>query len=246
VSGHSKWAGIKHKKAIVDAKRGKIFTQIANMITIAAKEGGSDVSSNFRLRLALEKARAANMPSVNIERAIKRGTGESGGAQIEEIKYEGYGPEGVAFLIEAATDNKNRTLGEVRNVLTKHGGQMAEAGAVSWIFDQKGQIVVMNPNEEAALTAIDAGATDVIEEDGSTYIYSDILSLNKIRQALEEAGAKIESVEIIYKPKNDIKIADKEKAKKILNLLDALESLDDVSSVYANFDIPEAILREMT
>ncbi len=246
MSGHSKWAGIKHKKAIVDAKRGKIFTQIANMITIAAKEGGSDVSSNFRLRLALEKARAANMPSVNIERAIKRGTGESGGAQIEEIKYEGYGPEGVAFLIEAATDNKNRTLGEVRNVLTKHGGQMAEAGAVSWIFDQKGQIVVMNPNEEAALTAIDAGATDVIEEDGSTYIYSDILSLNKIRQALEEAGAKIESVEIIYKPKNDIKIADKEKAKKILNLLDALESLDDVSSVYANFDIPEAILREMT
>ena len=246
MSGHSKWAGIKHKKAIVDAKRGKIFTQIANMITIAAKEGGSDVSSNFRLRLALEKARAANMPSVNIERAIKRGTGESGGAQIEEIKYEGYGPEGVAFLIEAATDNKNRTLGEVRNVLTKHGGQMAEAGAVSWIFDQKGQIVVMNPNEEAALTAIDAGATDVIEEDGSTYIYSDILSLNKIRQALEEAGAKIESVEIIYKPKNEVKIADKEKAKKILNLLDALESLDDVSSVYANFDIPEAILREMT
>ncbi len=131
MSGHSKWAGIKHKKAIVDAKRGKIFTQMANMITIAAKEGGGDPTMNFRLRLALDKARAANMPAANIDRAIKRGTGEGGGAQIEEVKYEGYGPDGVALLIEAATDNRNRTSGEVRSTLTKHGGRMAEAGAVS-------------------------------------------------------------------------------------------------------------------
>lgn len=246
MSGHSKWAGIKHKKAIVDAKRGKAFTQIANMITIAAKEGGGDISSNFRLRLALEKARAANMPSTNIERAIKRGTGEGGGAQIEEVKYEGYGPEGVALLIEAATDNKNRTSGEVRSTLTKYGGRMAEAGAVSWLFDQRGQIVVTNSNEEMALAAIDAGATDVEEEDNSTYIYSDVSSLNKIRQVLEESEANIESVEIIYKPKKDIKVTDEEKARKILNLADALESLDDVSNVSANFDISEDLLNKLT
>lgn len=246
MSGHSKWAGIKHKKAIVDAKRGKVFTQIANMITIAAKEGGGDVSSNFRLRLALEKARAANMPSANIERAIKRGTGEGGGAQIEEVKYEGYGPEGVAILIVAATDNKNRTSGEVRSTLTKYGGRMAEAGAVSWLFDQKGQIVVTNSNEEMTLAAIDAGATDVEEEDDSTYIYSDVSSLNKIRQALEESGANVESMEIIYKPQNDVKITEEERARKILNLVDALESLDDVSNVYANFDISEDLLNMFT
>jgi YebC/PmpR family DNA-binding regulatory protein len=246
MSGHSKWASIKHKKAATDAKKGKAFTQAANMVTIAAKEGGGDPSMNFKLRLAIDKAKAVNMPVSNIERAIKRGTGEGGVGQVEELKYEGYGQGGVAILVETVTDNKNRTSSEVRSTLTKNGGRMAEAGAVSWVFDQKGQIVSNDTSEEAMLTAIDAGASDVEEEDGKLFIYSDISSIKSIKEALEGIDKKVESAELTSKPKNYVKIADEEMAKKILKLIDALESLEDVTAVYANFDIPEDILEKVS
>jgi len=245
MSGHSKWASIKHKKAATDAKRGKAFTTVANMITIAAKEGGGDSTMNFKLRLAIDKAKAANMPSSNIDRAIKRGTGEGGGGQVEELKYEGYGADGVAILIDTVTDNKNRTSSEVRSTLTKNGGRMADAGAVAWVFDQQGQIVALDLSDETQLTAIDAGADDVDMEDGKLFIYSPINSIKKIKDSLGEAGVKVESAEITYKPKNYVKVESKEKAEKLMKLIDALESLDDVTSVYANFDIPDDILENI-
>jgi len=246
MSGHSKWASIKHKKAATDAKRGKAFTTVANMITIAAKEGGGDSTMNFKLRLAIDKAKAANMPSSNIDRAIKRGTGEGGGGQVEELKYEGYGADGVAILIDTVTDNKNRTSSEVRSTLTKNGGRMADAGAVAWVFDQQGQIVALDLSDEAQLTAIDAGADDVDMEDGKLFIYSPVNSIKKIKDSLGEAGVKVESAEITYKPKNYVKVESKEKAEKLMKLIDALESLDDVTSVYANFDIPDDILENIS
>lgn len=245
MSGHSKWATIKHKKAATDAKRGKAFTQAANMITIAAKEGGGDATMNFKLRLAIDKAKAVNMPSSNIERAIKRGTGEGGGGHVEELKYEGYGHEGVAILIDTVTDNKNRTSSEVRSTLTKNGGRMADAGAVSWVFDQKGQIVAVNTSEETQLAAIDAGASDVEEEGGKLFIYSDVSSIRKIKESLEGMSVKIESAEVTYKPKNYVKIESEDIAAKIMKLIDALESLDDVTEVYTNFDIDEEILNKL-
>lgn len=245
MSGHSKWASIKHKKAVTDSKRGKAFTMVANMISLAAKEGGGDPTMNFKLRLAIDKAKAVNMPLSNIERAVKRGTGEGGAGQVEELKYEGYGQGGVAILINTVTDNKNRTSADVRSTLTKHGGRMAEAGAVSWVFKQQGQIVAKDTSEETMLSAIDAGASDVEEEDDKLFIYSDINSITTIKASLEELGVKVESTEIIYKPENYIKIEDEEMAKKILKIIDMLEGLEDVTEVYANFDIDEDILNKM-
>ncbi len=246
MSGHSKWASIKHKKAATDAKRGKAFTQAANMITLAAKEGGADTTMNFKLRLAIDKAKAVNMPSSNIERAIKRGTGEGGAGQVEELKYEGYGHEGVAILINTVTDNKNRTSADVRSTLTKNGGRMADAGAVSWVFDQQGQIIVKDTSEEVQLAVIDAGAYDVEEEDRKLFIYSDVSSIKKIKEALEEMDVRVESAEVTYRPKNYVKIENEETASKILKLIDALESLDDVTDVYANFDINQDILEKIS
>lgn len=246
MSGHSKWASIKHKKAATDAKRGKAFTQAANMITIAAKESGGDPTMNFKLRLAIDKAKAANMPSSNIDRAIKRGTGEGGAGQVEELKYEGYGQNGVAILVNTVTDNKNRTSSEVRSTLTKNGGRMADAGSVSWVFDTQGQIVVNYTSEDAMLAAIDAGASDVEEEDGKLFIYSSVASMKKIKETLEGLDLKIESAEITSKPKNYVKVEDESNASKLLKLIDALESLDDVTEVYANFDIPEEILDKVS
>lgn len=246
MSGHSKWASIKHKKAATDAKRGKIFTQAANMIAIAAKEGGGDPTMNFKLRLAIDKAKAVNMPSSNIDRAIKRGTGEGGGGRLEELIYEGYGHNGVAILIGTVTDNKNRTSAEVRSTLTKHGGRMADAGAVLWVFDQQGQIIAKNASDETQLAAIDAGAQDVEEEDGRLFVYSDIKNIKKIKEALEGIGVGVESAEVMYRPKNYIKIEDEDTAMKILKLIDALEGLDDVTDVYANFDISEEILEKVS
>lgn len=245
MSGHSKWASIKHKKAATDAKRGKAFTQVANMITLAAKEGGGDPTMNFKLRLAIDKAKAVNMPLSNIERSIKRGTGEGGGGQVEELKYEGYGHNGVAILVNTVTDNKNRTSGDVRSTLTKNGGRMADAGSVSWVFDQQGQMIVTDTSEDAMLAAIDAGAHDVDEEDGKLFIYSGLNSMKKIKESLEALDIKIESAEITSKPKNYVKIEDEETASKILKLIDALEGLDDVTEVYANFDIPDEILEKV-
>ncbi|MEK7447252.1 MAG: YebC/PmpR family DNA-binding transcriptional regulator [Patescibacteria group bacterium] len=246
MSGHSKWASIKHKKAATDAKRGKAFTQAANMITIAAKEGGGDPTMNFKLRLAIDKAKAVNMPSLNIDRAIKKGTGEGGGGPVEELIYEGYGQDGVAILVGTVTDNKNRTSGDVRSTLTKYGGRMADAGSVSWVFDQQGQIVIQDTSEGVQLIAIDGGASDVEEEDGKLFIYCDVSSIRKIKESLEEVGVKIESAEITYRPKNYVKIENENTASKILKLIDLLENLDDVTEVYANFDIPDDILEKVS
>src|SRR3972149_5382544 len=256
MSGHSKWASIKHKKAIVDAKKGNSFTRLANAVSAAPRQGGGNPDKNFRLRLALDQAKAANMPAANIERAIKRGTGEGGGAKIEEIIYEGYGPGGTAILVEAATDNRNRTSSEVRSTFTKYGGSLGESGSVAYIFDKRGQVqltllrkategqaisALQLPREELELAIIDSGAEDFEESEEEILVYTNPNKLMSVQSSLKEAGIKIDSAELLYVPKMEVKISDKEKAKKILNLMDALEGLDDVASISTNadIDIPE-------
>jgi YebC/PmpR family DNA-binding regulatory protein len=251
MSGHSKWATIKHKKAATDAKKGKEFTKAAAMIAIAAKQGGGDAKMNFSLRLAIDKARAVNMPAANIERAIKKGTGELGGTAPEELTYEGYASGGVAVLVEAMTDNRNRTAGEVRSIFAKHGGSMADAGSVAYLFEQKGQIYV-NQNdqkmseEETELAIIDSGADDFELNEGIFTVTTKSNQLQKVKEALESAGVKIDDAELAFIPKTEIKIADEATAGKILRLVDALEDIDDVTAVHANFDIPEEILEKIS
>lgn len=250
MSGHSKWATTKHKKAAIDAKKGKAFTQVANMIALAAKQGGGDPKMNFTLRLAIDKAKAVNMPTSNIDRAIKRGTGEGGGARIEEFTYEGYGPSGTAVLVETASDNKNRTVGEVRAAFTKHGGSLANSGSVMYLFDQKGQLALniadqSKGKEEIEMAILDSGAEDFEESEGQIIVYAAPTDLAKVKDSLELAGAKIESAELAYVAKTDVSVKDKDKALSILKLMYALESLDDVVAVHANFDIPEEILSEI-
>jgi YebC/PmpR family DNA-binding regulatory protein len=237
MSGHSKWHSIKHQKAAADAKRGAAFTKLANQITIAAKQGGGETDTNFKLRLAIAKAKAGNMPSANIERAIKKGTGELGGAQVEEILYEGYGPGGVAVLVEVATDNRNRTASEVRSAFTKHGGRMAEAGAVAFQFDQKGQIVVGQADDEAELAAIDAGADDTEIDDGKLYVYTSANRLEQVRSALADQHLPIESAELAYIPRQPVTISDAKTAGQVMKIMETLDELDDVTETYANFDL---------
>jgi YebC/PmpR family DNA-binding regulatory protein len=249
MSGHSKWAGIKHKKAIVDAKKGKVFTQVANLISLAARTGG-DPKMNFSLRLAIDKAKAVNMPNTNIERAIKRGTGEGGGAKIEEFVYEGYGPGGIAVLIETASDNKNRTVGEIRADFTKYGGSLAATGAVMYLFDQRGQLTISllaqkKGKDEVEMTILDSGAEDFLESEEGIIVYTKPGDLARVKDNLEKAGIIIFGAELTYVPKTEISISDKGKAESVLKLMDVLESLDDVAAVHANFDIPEAILKEI-
>lgn len=250
MSGHSKWAGIKHKKAIIDAKRGKEFTKAAANITIAAKQGGGDPKMNFSLRLAIDKAKAVNMPAVNIERAIKKGTGELGGAAPEELLYEGYAQAGVAVLIEALTDNRNRTGPEVRAAFSKHGGSTAETGAVSFQFEKVGEIIanrkdqVLSP-EEIELVILDSGADDFEETDDEYIIYTESTGLQKAKEALISGGVKISDDDIIYKPKNEVRVNDIEVARKILKLIDAIEDIEDVTTVYSNYDIPDEIMEQL-
>ncbi len=250
MSGHSKWASIKHKKAAVDAKKGKEFTRAANLITIAAKQGGGDPRMNFSLRLAIDKAKAVNMPAANIERSIKRGTGELGGVAPEELIYEGYAPGGIAILIEAMTDNRNRTASEIRSTFSKYGGNMADAGSVAYLFEQKGQITILTkgqklPKDEIELIILDSGAED-FEDDGEMItIYTGSTDLQKAKEGLEAAGVIIDSAELIYKPKTEIKISDEATAAKILKLIDFIEESDDVTNVYANFDISEEVLSKL-
>jgi YebC/PmpR family DNA-binding regulatory protein len=208
MSGHSKWSTIKHKKAAADAKRGKVFTRLAKELTIAAREGGGDPESNVRLRLAIDKAKAANMPKDNIERAIKRGTGELEGGALEEIVYEGYAPHGVGMLIEVVTDNRNRAVAEVRHVFNKHGGNLAEAGAVSWQFTRKGYISISEEvdEDEVFLVAADAGADDVRFDDEVTEVYAEIEQLQDVRQSLVEGGYKLDEVSVIYDPNNPLEL----------------------------------------
>ena len=245
MSGHSKWSTIKHKKAATDAKRGKLFTKLSKEIIVAAKQGGGDPEMNFRLRMAIQIAKDANMPADNIDRAVKKGSGESSDGEVMlEITYEGYGPGGVGIMLETLTDNKNRTVSDIRSTLTRAGGNMAESGAVAWQFEQKGVIVVDVPEEEAedmALIAIDAGADDFETYDGTLHIYSEPSSLEEIRTTLNQSEAEISSTELSLIPSSTIML-ESSKAIQTLRLLDTLEELEDVQKVYSNADFPEDAL----
>jgi YebC/PmpR family DNA-binding regulatory protein len=246
VSGHSKWSSIKHTKGAADAKRGKLFSKLSRAIMVAAKEGGSDPGSNLALQNAIEKARSYSMPKDNIERAIAKGAGEgTDGSIFETVVYEGYGPEGVAVLVEALTDNRNRTASDVRHLFTKFGGNLGATGAVAWQFERRGVVLVPADGVDEAelvLAAADAGADDV-ERDGSTFVVSSAPEeLMGVREALEAAGLELESVGLSMVPKTTVEIADESTAKAVVRLVEGLEDNDDVQDVYANFDIPEAVL----
>jgi YebC/PmpR family DNA-binding regulatory protein len=247
MAGHSKWAGIKHKKAIVDARRGKLFTKLARAITVAAKDGGGDPEGNPALALAIQRARDASMPKDNIERAIAKGTGEGADADaLEAVLYEGYGPGGVAVLVDALTDNRNRTGSEVRHIFGKHGGNLGEPGSVGYLFDKRGVIVVDATRyaEDDLLPAIEAGALDVTVDDDVFEILSEPADLPAVRAALEEAGVELESAEVGQHPKTRVPI-DEETATKLMRLIDALEDNDDVDEVHANFDVDAAVLERV-
>lgn len=251
MSGHSKWSSIKHKKAITDAKKGKSFTQVANMIALAARQGGGDVKMNFSLRLAIDKAKAVNMPTSNIDRAIKRGTGEGGTTRIEEFVYEGYGPSGTAILVETASDNKNRTVGDIRAAFTKHGGSLGNSGSVSYLFDQKGQLTIglsgqKLTKDEIEMVILDSGADDFEENEDQIIVYTKSNELSAVKNNMESKGINFDNAELSFVSKNEVIVKDKNKAESILKLMDTLESLDDVVSVHSNFDIPEEILKEIS
>ncbi len=244
MSGHSKWATTKHKKAAIDAKRGKIFTKIGKEIIVAAKLGGGDVNGNPRLRTAVAKAKAVSMPADNIKRAIQRGTGELEGASYEEVTYEGYGPGGVAVIVEVMTDNRNRTVSEIRNIFSKGGGNMGEAGCVAWMFNKKGYLVVgkaKSDEDKLMSLALDAGAEDMQAEDDNFVITTAPNDFEKVKKAIEDAGVPLDAAEITMLPQTYVKLEGKE-AQQMLRLVESLEDNDDVQNVYANFDIPEEIL----
>jgi YebC/PmpR family DNA-binding regulatory protein len=246
VSGHSKWSTIKHKKGAADAKRGKLFTKLSRSILVAAKEGGADPATNMALANAIEKARSYSMPKDNIDRAIARGTGEGNeGAIFETVVYEGYGPEGVAVIVEALTDNRNRTAADVRHLFSKHGGNLGATGAVAWQFERRGIVLVPADGvdeDELFLAVADAGADDV-EQDGDVFQVSSTPDhLQAVRQAVEEAGFTVDSAELSMVPKVTVAIDDDATARKVVRLVEALEDNDDVQDVYANFDIPEQVL----
>lgn len=241
MAGHSKWAQIKRKKAVADAKKGKLFTKLIREITIAARQGGGNPDGNPRLRLAIDQARAANMPMENIERAIKKATGELEGSQYEEIIYEGYGPGGVAILIEAVTDNKNRTVSELRHIFSRHGGRLAESGSVNWMFDRKGIITIEKSvinEDDLIMLALDAGADDVIVESDYYEVQTSVENFEKVRKNLLEKNVKIENASLQYVPQNLMKIEGKEN-ETVLKLLEILEDHDDVQNVYTNADVNE-------
>ncbi len=240
MSGHSKWSTIKREKGAKDAARGAVFTKLGNLIAIAARSG-TDPSTNFALRLAMDKARAANMPTANIERAVQR-VADKNAAQLQEIMYEGYGPGGVAILVEVATDNINRTYPEVRLAFSKHGGNLAEKGAVAFQFDRKGMIRVKGSGDDLLMQALDAGAEDLQEEGDESVIYTEPMQLAKVRDALREADIDILEAELTYVPNTTVPVTDKETAGKILRLMDALEDIDEVAATHVNFDIPEEFL----
>jgi YebC/PmpR family DNA-binding regulatory protein len=247
MAGHSKWAGIKHKKAIVDARRGKLFTKLARHITVAAREGGGDPEGNPSLALAVQKAKDASMPKDNIERAIAKGTGEGTDADaLEAVLYEGYGPGGVALLVEALTDNRNRTGSDVRHLLAKHGGNLGEPGSVGYLFDKRGLVVVDGNrySEDDLLVAIEAGALDVAVDDDVFEILTEPGDLTAVRAALEQAGVELESAEVTQHPKTRVPI-DEATAGKLMRLIEALEDNDDVGDVHANFDVDADVLQRV-
>jgi YebC/PmpR family DNA-binding regulatory protein len=248
MSGHSKWAGIKHKKAVVDAKRGQAFTRASREITIAAREGGGDADGNFRLRLAIQKAREVNMPADKIQAAIDRGTGAGKGESLEELRYEGYGPAGVAILVDCMTDNRNRTAPAIRRVFSKYGGSLGETNSVGWMFERKGVISAQAADrdpEEIGLAAIEAGAEDIQVDGRNIEISTDPASFEEVRRAVEAAGVVIDNAEVTMQPKQTVPVGE-DKAAAVLRLLEALEEEDDVQQVYANFDIPEDVLERVS
>ena len=245
MSGHSKWATIKHKKAATDAKRGSLFTKVIKEITVAARNGGNP-DTNPRLRVAIERAKEASMPADNIDRAIKKGTGQLEGVTYEDITLEGYGPGGVAIYVEGVSDNKNRTTAEVRTIFTKKGGNMAGAGSVAWMFEKKGYIVVSKKTiDEDKLMgiALDAGAEDLIVEDENYAVKTSTQDFFKVKKAIDDAGIKTEDAEITLLPKSTVKLAGDD-ARKVLDLVEAIEEHEDIQHVYANFDIPDELLKE--
>lgn len=247
MAGHSKWANVKHRKARMDAQKGKIFTKLAREMMVAAREGGGDIETNFRLRLAVQKARENNMPGDNIQRAIQKGTGELEGESLEQVNYEGYAAGGVALLVETLTDNRNRTVAEIRHLLSRHNGSMGESGCVAWMFERKGCIIVYpgeGNEDELMLEALDAGAEDILEEGNTWNIVTSPEEMETVRNVLQDQGVKISSAEVTMLPQNTIAIDDPEMAAHVLRLMEALEELDDVQNVYANFDIPEELMEQ--
>ena len=247
MSGHSKWSSIKHKKGAADAKRGKLFTKLARAITVAARDGGSNVDANPTLGLAVQRARDASMPKDNIQRAIDRGTGEGAdAAAIERVVYEGYGPGGAAILVEALSDNRNRTSADVRHAFNKHHGSLGEPGSVAWIFEKRGAIVVDGSRygEDDLIVAIDAGAEDVREDGEQLRVVCEPADLTAVREALEGAGVEVESSDLAMEPKSTVEVKGSE-AEDLLRLFDALEEHDDVNEVHGNFDVPQEILEKL-
>jgi len=244
MSGHSKWAQIKHRKAATDARRGQLFTKLARTITVAAREGGGDPEANFTLAAAVQKARDYSMPKENIQRAIDRGTGAGGGADaIERVIYEGYGPGGAAILVEALTDNRNRTSADMRHIFDKHGGSLGEPGSVAWVFEKRGVVLVdaARYSEDDLITAIDAGADDVSADGDSLKVVCPAENLSAVREALESAGVEIESAELTMEPSSVVQV-DGGDAGTLMRLLDALDDHDDVEAVHANFDVPAEVI----
>ncbi|MDZ7373348.1 MAG: YebC/PmpR family DNA-binding transcriptional regulator [candidate division KSB1 bacterium] len=247
MAGHSKWAQIKRKKARTDAEKGRIFTKLIREITVAARQGGGDEEANPRLRAAIAAAKAANMPAANIEKAIKRGTGELPGVVYEEVTYEGYGPGGVALLIQVVTDNRNRAVAEIRHILSKHSGSLGEQGSVAWMFERKGVVSVPkdgHTEEELLAIVLDAGVEDIREVEDGFELVSAPEDLEAVKRALDQAGISYESAEITMYPKSTVRVEGKE-ARQVLALLEALEEHDDVQQVFANFDIDESVMQEV-
>lgn len=247
MSGHSKWASIKHKKALVDAKRGKIFTKLIREITVAAKTGGGDPDTNPRLRLAISTAKSSNMPADNIERAVKKGTGALEGVNYEEVVYEGYGPEGVAIYVQCLSDNKNRTASEIRNIFSKKNGNMAGAGSVSWLFEKKGLIVVNQSKageDQLMELVLNAGAEDLSKADDKFEILTGPHEFETVKKALDDANVHYESADLQMIPKNLVPVS-ATNARQVLALIEALEDHDDVQHVYANCDIPDEVMKEV-
>lgn len=247
MAGHSKWANIKHRKAAQDAKKGKVFTKVAREITVAAKEGGGDPDMNPRLRLALDKARAVNLPKDNVDRAIKKGTGEGSDSIYEDVTYEGYGPGGVAILVQTLTDNRNRTVAEVRSTISKKGGSMGEAGCVAWIFEKKGIIEIAKNNvDEDKLfeEALEAGAEDVSDEGDVFSVQCEYTDFMDVKSTLESKGYTFEFAEVTMKPKNTVPV-EAEDLRKIMNITDALEDLDDVQEVFSNFEADDETMSQL-
>ena len=248
MAGHSKWANTKHRKARVDAQRGKIFTKLAREVTVAAREGGEDLNSNFSLRLAVQKARDNNMPGENIQRAIQKGIGGGEGTRFEQFYYEGYAAGGVAVLLEMMSDNRNRTVAEIRHIFSRQGGSLGESGCVAWMFNRKGHLSIMKSDvtmdeDEFMLAALEAGAEDVELDDNDTYgVITEIENFEAIKQQLQDQGFQVASSEVTMLPSTSVEITDKDLAARIIRLVESLDDHDDVQNVYANFDIPDELM----